>query len=343
MARPKTKKRAAKQSISRQKRSILAYPLLIFILLCIGVFLVGWTLRATAVNIKVTARIPGPAVIDKATISSPITGEHFGSIPIDVSGTCPLNAAYVEIFSNGVLKGTAICDINSSYQLAVDLFAGQNDLVAHVFNVTDDEGPQSDTTTVFYDAPQPPPNNQGNNGSGGSNGNDGSGTANPPANLTPPLQIKTAFLYKGYHVGEKVEWPLEIRGGIPPYALSIDWGDGTVDLISRGKPGKFIIIHTYSKAGGYKGSYEVKVKATDSDKNNSYLQFFVIVSDEISPAPVGNIFDKSPPQLGSSLHWLLLAWPAYAVVALMTLSYLLGEREELIILRKNGRLRRRHP
>jgi hypothetical protein len=334
MARPKNKKRASKQSYSQKKRPVLAYPLFIFILLCTGVFLVGWTLRATAINIKVTARIPGPPVTNQATIETPTTGEHFNSIPIDINGNCPANAAYVEIFSNGVMKGSAICGPDFSYQISVDLFPGVNELVAHSFNITDDEGPVSATVSVFYDVPQPPPTVP----------NDGVGSPSSPSpEATPLLLIKTAFLYKGYYVGDKVEWPIEISGGNPPYALSIDWGDGTTDVISRGRPGKFNIAHTYSQAGGYKGSYEVKVKASDSKGKKAYLQFFVIISEDTQVAPVGSIYSKPPPRLGGSLRWLLVAWPAYGVVVLMTLSYILGEREEMIILRKNGMLKRRHP
>jgi len=336
MPRHRLKKKKIRRTM-RRNRSSLHYPLIIFLLLCTGVFLVAWTLRAAAVDIKVTGRIPGPAVTEPATITDPVSNQRFKDIPITVSGTCPANAAYVEIFSNDVMKGAAICDVDSKYSLSIDLFEGRNDLVAHVFNITDDEGPPSDTVTVFYDAPRPPPQpppSQG--GAGGPPPTPGSN--HPPVQPVQQLILKTAFLYKGYFVGDELQWPLEISGGTAPYALSVDWGDGTDDVISRGKAGKLDISHIYAQAGGYQGSYIVKVKATDSSGSKAYIQFFVVVKEKGGNAG-GTIFSKRPPALGSSLHWLLVAWPAYLLIVMMAVSYLLGERQELLILKKKGLLR----
>jgi hypothetical protein len=325
MARQKAKKKASKQIRSRKKRSIFSYPLFLFLLLCSGVFLIAWTFRANA-DVLVTAKVSAPFVTQPAVITSPSDGTHFSLIPITVSGTCPANAGYVEIFDNNVMRGTAICDTSSNFQLSVDLFPGTNSLVAHVFNITDDEGPVSSAVTVYYDVPQPPAGNP---------------TAAPrsPSHGSPSLPVlKTAFIYRGYHIGQAVEWPLELSGGLPPYAVSVDWGDGTSDLISRSQPGQFNINHTYSQPGDTKNSFTIKVKASDANGNSAYLQFFVIVTPQ-SIGAAGNIFTKSPPHLSSGLNWLWIAWPLYVVILLMAVSYLLGEREELVILRKKGMLR----
>jgi hypothetical protein len=323
MARQKTRKRAARQIKSRKKRSVFSYPLFLFLLLCAGVFLIAWTFRAGA-DILVTAKVAGPPVTTPAVITSPADGDHFTSIPISVVGTCPANAAYVEIFRNNVMSGTALCN-GGAFQLSTDLFPGANSLVAHVFNVTDDEGPVSATVTVYYDVSNPPSGIPVVPSSGGSS--------------APNLPIlKTAFIYKGYHVGQPVEWPLELSGGLPPYAVSVDWGDGTSDLISRPQAGQFDIRHTYNQAGGAKNSFTIKVKATDANGNGAFIQFFVIVTPP-SIGASGNIFTKSPPHISSGLSWLWIAWPLYVLILLMAVSYLLGEREELIILRKKGMLR----
>ena len=328
MARKKTTKRASKQSKNRQKRSVFAYPLFIFLLLCTGVFLIAWTLRAGAADIFVTAKVSAPFVTDPADISSPTDGSHFTSIPIDVNGTCPTNAGYVEIFDNNLMRGTAICS-GSSYDLSIDLFPGANSLVAHVFNITDDEGPISAAVNVVYDVPLPPVVNNPQSGSFGQ----------PTPTAASPLTLKTAFVYKGYHVGDQVEWPIEISGGTAPYAVSIDWGDGTTDLISRAQAGQFKIDHTYNHAGGYKDSYTIKVKASDAAGHSAFIQFFVIVTPK-NVGQTSNIFSKPPPIISSGLNWLYFAWPAYTLVVIMVVSYKLGEREELLILRKRRMLRR---
>lgn len=335
MSRKKPVKRARKPVKGRQKRSVFAYPLFIFLLLCTGVLLIAWTFKTGAANINVTAKVSDSFVTDPAVITAPTEGSRFTSIPIDVHGTCPTSpsytAAYVKIYDNDVFRGSAICDGSAEFSLSIDLFPDENSLTAHIFNSTDDEGPVSTAVTVFYDVPQPPPQTPP------------SEPATPnspkPSNPANPPIIKTTFVYKGYHVGDQIEWPIEITGGSPPYAVSVDWGDGNADLISRPQAGEFKISHIYSQSGGFKNSYTIKVKVTDAAGGTGFMQFFVIVAPE-NIQQSGNIFNKPIPKLGSGLNWLWVAWPAYLLVTLMAISYKLGEREELLILRKRGRLRR---
>jgi hypothetical protein len=154
MAKRKTvKKRAVKKSKSSL---FLPYPLVIFLLLAAGVFLTAWTFRVSADDILVTARIEGQPITTAAQITSPADGTHFSAVPIVVTGNCPANAAYVEVFRNGFMGGSAICSAVNTFQLQIDLFAGPNDLTVHSFNVTDDEGPVSAPIKVFYDVPPTP-------------------------------------------------------------------------------------------------------------------------------------------------------------------------------------------
>lgn len=321
MARTKTTKRTSRQVKNRSRRRILHYPLLAFLMLSAGVFLMAATLKANGQDIFVTARVPAPFVTSPAAINSPSAGERFSSIPIPVSGTCPSNAAYVNIFRNNLMSGTAICS-GGLFQLSIDLFPGQNDLVARVYNTTDDEGPVSDTVTVFYDVPKPPVS-----------------APDSPIPSVQPFMLKTAFVYKGYTVDQTIKWPIEISGGYVPYAVSIDWGDGTSDVISRSTDGQFDISHKYSSSGGYKGSYTIKIQASDSAGQKAYIQFFVIVNSTAEITPAASIYNKPPPSLASD-KWLWLAWPAYVLLLLLVVSYWLGEREELIVLRNKGLLKR---
>lgn len=315
MARKKAARRPVKKSSARIKRVIFGYPLIIFLLLCSGIFLLQATFPGLADDIHVTAKVSGPPVAQPAVISSPSAGQRFSNIPINISGTCPPNAAYVEIFDNNVMRGAAICDSQAAFSLRTDLFAGANDLVAQVFNSTDNEGPAGTPVTVYYDSPAA-----------------FAGIA--------PLTLKTDFLYKGYYPGQQVNWPLEISGGTAPYAISVDWGDGSNDLISQTTAGVFQIRHSYAKQSDYQGSYVIKVKASDSGGQGAFIQFFVIVNSSPTSGPAGNIFSKPPPNLRSGLNWLWVVWPAYGFVLMMVISYWLGEREELIILRRRGQLRK---
>jgi hypothetical protein len=323
-------KRTKKPIKSRKRRLFLPYPLILFLILCAGTYLTATTLRSYADDIHVTAKVSAPAVIAPAVISSPMDGQHFSSVPIPVSGTCPLNAAYVEIFSNDVMKGTAICDGSSNFDLSINLFAGANTLTAHVFNSTDDEGPVSAPITVYYDAPLPPPARSG--------GQPASTPVKSPS-AASPLQLYTEFVYKGYYVGQQVQWPFRISGGSAPYTITIDWGDGVTSKQIQETAGGFDVSHIYERSGGYKGAFTIKVSATDNKGSGDSQQFFVIVVDKQGLVTNGSIFSKPPPNLGNS-GWLWIAWPAYLIVLIMTLSFWLGEREELLVLKKKGRLRR---
>ncbi len=326
MARPKNKKRSAKPA-KRQKLLFIPYPLVIFLMLCIGVYLTAWTFNAHADDIIVKAVIKGKSITDPAVINRPADGLHFTAVPIIVSGTCPANAAYVEIFRNNVMGGSAICSGSGTFELQTDLFTGLNKLEAHVFNITDDEGPVSVPINVYYDPPPIP--QPGLQTSGQS----------PSSKKVQPLQLQTAFIYKGYYVGQEVQWPLQISGGSAPYALNVDWGDGNNSIISRKDDGQFIINHTYKSPGGFHGSYKIKIQASDSDGNYSYLEFFVIITSKATIGISNNIYSKGPPTLGGLHQWVWLAWPVYVSVFLMVIAYKLGEREQLLLLRRSHRLK----
>src|ERR1700759_5382173 len=107
MPKKRPVKRAKKSVKGRRQRSIFAYPAVIFVLLCIGVFLVGWTLKSGAADVIVNAKVSAPFVTGAATITSPADGTHVSAVPITVSGSCPDKAAYVEIFDGNQMAGAA--------------------------------------------------------------------------------------------------------------------------------------------------------------------------------------------------------------------------------------------
>lgn len=332
MARKKAARRPIKKTNYRSRRTLFGYPLVIFLLLCAGVFLLMATFPSLADDIRVTAKVSGPLVTDPAVITSPAGGQRFSALPIDVEGTCPANASYIEIYRNSIMSGSAICDSNDRFQISMDLFAGANSLTAHVFNMTDDEGPVSAAVNVVYDASQPP--------AGGGQQTAGREPGRATGQPLPPLLAKTEFVYKGYQLGELVEWPIEISGGLLPYTADVDWGDGSSDIYQRPAAGEFIISHRYSRLPSRNRSFTIKVRATDAAGGQSYLQFFVLVTSKISSAPSASIFTKPIPGAAEK-NWLWIAWPAYLALILMVICYWLGEREEIIVLKKKGLLKRR--
>jgi hypothetical protein len=154
------KKALAKQKVRRMRpvhRRILLHPATLLMLLCAGVFITGWTIHSAADSYNVTASVLAPLPAGPATIISPVDQTHYTTPSAIVAGSCPSNT-YVELYRNGGFSGAANCAAGvTSYQINTDLSLGANDLYTRVFNITDNEGPQSAHITIFYDQPSVPP------------------------------------------------------------------------------------------------------------------------------------------------------------------------------------------
>ncbi|HVS78786.1 MAG TPA: hypothetical protein VHD84_00650 [Candidatus Saccharimonadales bacterium] len=293
-------------------------------MLCVGVYLTAWTFDANADDVLLKPVIGDSGIKIAPVIARPNDGQHFSAVPVAVKGSCPPGAAYVELFRNERMAGSAICSEDSTFALQSDLYQGKTTLTAKPFTTSDIDGPVSEPVSVSYKAlPITPLNTQ---------------TVAQSSN-SQPLILGTAFVYKGYYVGQDVKWPLQISGGVAPYGLNIDWGDGTNSIFGQTAIGQFNIDHTYKQPGGYRGSYTIKVQASDAAGNYTYLEFFVIVSSR-TPATVANsIYSKGPPTFGGLHQWVWVAWPVYGVVLLMVISFKLGEREEAWYLRRHRQYR----
>jgi hypothetical protein len=308
-----------------------SYPILIFLLLCLGVFMYGLSLTAQAANVSVTATADGPPPPGPAVITSPSENDRFSAVPITVKGTCPARFL-VKLNRNNVFSGAALCATDNTFQIETDLFEGPNDLQARIFNAVDEEGPTSPAIRVYYDKPPAPvtpssPTPISNPVS----------EPSPPSKALPPLIIKADNLLKGYYIGDEINWPLDITGGNAPYALSIDWGDGNSSIFSRKQSGEFSIHHIYSMPGPKQDSYVIKLVATDVDGNKTYLQLMVIVHDKSNVA-VATLGSTNKDGLSS----LRIFWPVYSVTLLMAVSFWLGQRREYLRLKPNLRTHKQH-
>ena len=248
----------------------------------------------------VSAVVPPARPSRPATITSPTTGQSFSSNPVKVEGTCG-SANLIKIFTNGVLVGSVICSANGHFSIDVDLVIGRNDLTAVPYNTIDQAGPSSNTVTVTLNAPP-----------GG-------------AGFSTELLLQSENYFRGTVPGEEISWPITIVGGEAPYAVSIDWGDGTTDVITRLAPGPFTVKHTYKKTGsGYLNTFPLIIRASDAAGHNAYLQLTTIVNPATGSMSTGG---TTPQAKGS----LLVLWPLLIV---LVLSFWLGERREKHILRK---------
>jgi hypothetical protein len=243
--------------------------------------------------------IPGPPPTVGATITSPSNGQSFTELPITVAGICP-NDLLVKVTVNGVLAGSEFC-VNGSFSFQITLFTGQNELKAYVYDNLDQEGPVSNTVTVGF--------------------NNASFTA-----FGSLITLTSNFARRAAEPGALLTWPLILSGGTGPYAMSIDWGDGTpIELKSITFQGNIDIAHKYKNSG----VYQVVIKVTDSQGVSAFLQVTAVATGKPTAGTTTPDKDKT------TITQRILLWqPAIVMMILAIPAFWLGRRYELSELRK---------
>jgi len=252
-----------------------------------------------AIGVQGTLSSPPPT--QGATISVPTNGQGFNNLPVTVSGLCPSDLL-VKLFKNNVFAGSVQCK-NGSYSLIIDLFNGQNELVARVFDALDQPGPDSNIVTVVY--------------------------TDTRQGTTSRVSLTSNFAKRGASPGQTLTWPIIISGGEGPYAVSVDWGDGKPpDLISQPFPGTFDIKHIYDSPG----VYNIIIKATDKNGGVAFLQLVGIANGALSQDNGGEGEDGGA---GASTTRTVILWqPAAILIPLIISSFWLGKKYELKMLKK---------
>lgn len=299
-----------------KKHEHTSYALLIFILLVLGIALVASTVYAAdhpppeSSSISLTGTMPGEAPTVAATISSPKDKQRFMTSPITISGTCP-EETLVEIFKNNIFAGSSLCTEAGVYSVDIDLLFGNNKLFARVYDALNQPGPDSNYVEVYYDA--------------------------MPAQADPlnalsfdnnQLLLNTDSAFRGVFPKQELIVPIDIIGGSPPYAINIQWGDTNNKVVSRNDGSSFNVVHAYSKPG----TYQISIQATDMVGRVAFLTVASIVNGQPSIINEDVAISES---LGKKL---LVLWPMYTGSVAVVISFLIGEKREKQILKKQGLL-----
>jgi hypothetical protein len=292
-----------------------SYIPLAFLIFIVGVLLFKYSLLVNAAtpytgpeagSVGLTGTLPEAPPKVAATIKSPSNGQHFATSPITVSGSCP-SGTLVEVYKNNIFAGSTPCDSNQTYTIQVDLLYGQNVLTAQVYDVLNQAGPISNSVTVFYDATPP--------------------IAAPGTFLNfsgAQLILNTDAAYRGSFPNQQLNVPVTVIGGTAPFAVNVQWGDSTNNVIPVSSNTTFNTAHAYKKPGTYK----ITLQGTDSKKLVAYLSVAAIINgkpDISAAASTGK-----PPS-----NKLLILWPLFATAATLVASFWMGERREKHILNKN--------
>jgi hypothetical protein len=213
---------------------------------------------------------------------------------------------FVNITKNGVFGGVTNCEADGTFSLLIDLFDGSNVLIARVADALGQYGPDSNSVSIFYDAP----------------------TLNLPGGTTGHqlfLEVSTTVI--GVNPGQEAARSAVIVGGEPPYAISWDWGDGNTTLLSQANDGQISGKHVYDRPG----TYRVILRVTDAQGNGAFMQLITVVN-----GPVSSVGATKGNGLGALPGVLLTAWPLYVLALTMVLLFWLGERREISKLRKQN-------
>ncbi len=295
-----------------------SYPALAFLLVLTALLLaaVNWNISAatltTTGSVSLSGEMAGPPPTAPPSIQSPTMGQRFTRTPVNVSGTC-IGGLRVVILRSNVVAGQTYCTSGGSFQLMVDLVPGANDLTARQYDALDQASPSSPAVTVFYDKPSGPnvlvP-----------------GHPNAPKLINPvvesqPFIISSAF--SGRHIFPETEFkiPIDVAGGVAPYAVHIDWGDGGSSLLSMAKAGSLNAPYTYASPG----IYSVIIKATDANGAAAYFQSALTVNGKTVAPPATTLPDRQ----------MIILWPIFIIIGALVLGFWLGDRFE------NGRWRHR--
>jgi hypothetical protein len=253
-------------------------------------------------SVGLEGTISSPPPTRGAVITNPTSGRSFSSLPVTVSGTCP-DTTLVKLFSNNIFIGAADCK-GISFTMQVDLFNGQNDLIARVYDSLDQAGPDSNTVTVNFSDPQL--------GAFGSR-----------------VSLTSNFARMGADPGKNLSWPIILSGGSGPYAISVDWGDGKLPTLkSIVFAGQFNADHVYDSAGVYR----IIVKATDVNGVSAYLQLVAVANGGVTSG--GTAGSSSKQKVVTITKTQILLWPSMVAIPLILLTFWIGRRYELLSIRK---------
>jgi hypothetical protein len=254
-------------------------------------------------SVGLEGRINSAPPTQGATISFPRDGSTINDVPVTVTGICP-NGLLVKLFKNNVFAGAVQCT-NGSFSIQIDLFSGRNELVARVYDDLDQAGPDSNTVVVTFPVTS--------------------------TSVGPRVALTSSFAKRGANPGQKLVWPITLTGGVGPYAISVDWGDGkTPDLISQQFPGTFNIEHVYDNAG----VYNIVIRATDKDGNVAFLQLVGVANGPLSQAQGGSGQAGQDGGQAQSSPAKILWQPALISIPLIASTFWLGKKYELHVLRK---------
>jgi hypothetical protein len=277
---------------------------------CLILVILAWPVPAAALGsqqnpqsgtVGVQGTLSGPPPQSPPSLAIPGSGQSFNSIPITAGGLCQ-SGLLIKVFDNGVFVGATTC-VNGSFSIKISLFGGKNDLTAKQYDALDQASPISGTTTVNFNDVQ-------------------------LVQFGTHVFLTSDYAKRGANPGQSLSWPIIISGGNGPYAISIDWGDGSAaDLKSISLPGTFTINHTYASSG----TYNLLIRATDKNGTQSFLQLVAVINGNAHQV-AGSTSANGGSNNTKTIE--IIWWPLAIAIPFIIANFWLGRRYEITALRK---------
>lgn len=308
-----------------------SHGLLFLLLIITGIFmfLSLSTLEAAGITtngqVNVNLIVPGSAPSTGAVITAPANKSSVTKSLLEVSGTCP-SGTVVALYTNGHFTASSVCSAESTFSVTTQLTPGSNVLQAQNYDALNQPGPSTNQVQVLFDVETPPSLQQVNQAEDITidetipTQTAAQPNENPCYNPLPPsatswLNITTSCITRNIFVGEKLDLPITITGGLAPYAVSLDWGEeDSHQLYSLAMNGRHVLSHVFLTPR----VKNLTIQATDARGETTRVTTVVDVNDPGEPTAAGhlNIIDTFfKPAL---VNWFDSSVPLYwAAVALL--------------------------
>lgn len=264
-------------------------------------------------EIITTAKVAAPIPTQPATITMPTAGNTVTSMPLILTGTCQYidPVSVVELYDGAEFIGSSTCSTDDTYSIAVTLRAGPHRLLVRTVNITDDYGPNSSEIIITYS----PSTNADAIDTAPDTTTGTSVIADQNEKASNGLLIRSEHTYLVYGPAKDAEWAGYFEGGVGPYKVTIDWGDGTSSSYS----GVSSSLQTYRHHYDNYTTYFMTVTVTDS-AGSSLRHQLAVVTPYIEPSTAaGSTTPASWFDTGKQLTAYIAYGTAAALAMLMVL------------------------
>lgn len=216
---------------------------------------------ATADDLLVTATVPAPIPVGAPVFTAPDDNIVTDKPSIDFEGTCPVitPAVIIALYDGTTLLGSGLCRNDGTFSVTASLTSGAHTIVATVVTITGDNGESSDPLHITYTPPPTPvtPTNP-TSPQTPSTPRPSMSTNVPSTDTIAPLDIISEKPFITFHSDLRAEWRGRFAGGVPPYSVTISWGDGKTDTYDVTGNDLQIFTHRYSQNRLYTFSITVQ-------------------------------------------------------------------------------------